>query len=194
MTAIASSVLRSVLPHEPRPPLDAKGYICLQGSFVPKALHEALGLVGNSKSRAITHQKESIRSGTPEKEAKVNEKRIMLQQSISQYLECLLCTNQNSKCPLPVSPISLSLQPNFTKCDLVFSSHDNATEITQFIRSNSISPQSFLDNFVIPNDCMLLLNDGESNMNISFSRKQFQATQLTALPLPTSPHWPRVKV
>ena len=185
MSEMATTTLRSVLPHEPKPPIDSKGYVSLQGSFIPKVLHEALGLVGNSKSKVVEKAK-------PDEELKLNEIRVLLHKKISKRLEQTLCSVEGSQSPLKVSSISISLQVNFSKCDLVFPSHDNATEVTLYIRKNGISPQTLLEGFEIPCECLPFISDIENGTNMIFSRKQLQATQLTAIPLPTSPHWPRV--
>ena len=173
--------LRSVLPHEPPFPPNAKGYICLQGTFLPKCLKFL-----NESSLRKDERKQGL-----EREIMVPDEEISqrVHESLQGHVDdSLKCTEL-----LPVSPIHVSLRKNFVKCDLVFHSQQDALTVSKFVREEGISPYDILKHYSFENiQFALEVPISDLDKDTLFSRKNLQATRLTDAPQPKSPFWPRV--
>ena len=198
----ATSTLRSVLPHEPKPPEGSKGYLCLQGSFVPKSLLLGLGMKSGMKQPSSKGKKKK----NQEEERSINklsssislesfkERRCILRESIQSFLENRLGSDGNCHDTAFLSrfPLNVSLHENLLKCQLTFATHDEATIVTSFVRENSISVSDIMEGYVGKEEMRTWIGCDYDSSPFLFSKKQLQVTQLTMIQLPNSLSWPRV--
>ena len=214
------STFRSVLPHEPLP-TESYGYVHIQGALIPKVIiakninnnnEDAADAAGEANEADEAVRSEMIRKmSNPATIQEMLLKAFQMDESYLPHDSILLQLPSRDVLSLDLILEGAAAAAGsdaagnagsagddhvnvITKARITYPSPEIARSIVAFIRHYKISPSLL---FHIHIHDTKDYNDGddsnESNMNINYSTKNLQATQVTQIPLPPANiAWPRV--
>lgn len=187
LSSPSSSSFRSVLPHEPLPSNELRGYLHVQGAFTPRQQLATCPEKPASETELHAARQEEIgeeiSSSSPSTKASFWT-RESLHDTLQELVPLALCLTTTSLSPSqsqPAFPPLLDIQvidsvPPFTKVRLEFASTHEAYWVMTRWKQMQMSPHQLFHT--------MLKNDHHNNMPLPFSTRPFQLTLLTTQPLP----------